>query len=273
MASIASPPGDSPLGLFGSEVRHYREAADLSQRELGLKIGYSEQAVGMIEQGRRKPTLDFAERCDDLFETGGALARLWPVVRRAGVLPWFADYMEVEAQATAIHLWDAEWIPGLFQTEDYAREVITSYKLHSPDDVDERVSVRMERQRIALAPGGPDIWMLLGEGALRRQVGGLDVWRQQLASLVEQVQGSRKWVVQVLPFHAGAHALSDGTVILLAFADAAEVAFVDGPGFGRVVGQGEEVRGFRFRFDHDRASALPPDKSLEFINNLIQENQ
>jgi DNA-binding XRE family transcriptional regulator len=273
MAARNLAPEDSPLALFGSEVRHYRDAADLTQRDLGEKIGYSEQAVGMIETANRKPTLDFAERCDELFNTGGALVRLWPLVRRAGVRPWFAEFIELEAQATAIHMWEPQWVPGLFQTEEYVRELVTAYKLHAPEEVDQMISERMERQRVSLAPGGPDIWMLLGEGALRRQVGGPEVWRAQLAHLLDAVEGSRKWAVQVLPFDAGAHALSDGTIILLAFEDAAEVAFIDGPGSGRVVGQSEEVRGFRFRFDHDRAKALSPDRSLEFINNLIQGNQ
>lgn len=268
MASRRLTPEDSPLAYFGSEVRHYRELAGYSQKELGEKIGYSEQAVGMVETANRKPTEDFAKRCDEELNTGGALVRLWPLVRRVGVQAWFAEYVELESQAIAIHTWDPQWIPGLFQTEEYARELITAYRAK---DVEQQVAARIERQRDVLTPNGPEVWTVIDESALRRPVGSPDQWREQLERLAQIARSSDKWVVQVLPFLAGAHALSDGALVLLSFDDAADVAFADGPGKGRLVERNQEVRGFRFRYDLCRARALSPEDSRALIDNLIEE--
>lgn len=272
MVTTPPAPAESPLGVFGNEVRHHREQiARLSQRKLGERIGYSEQAVGMIETGRRKPTLEFARLCDDALETGGLFARLWPMLRHASSVSWFDEYNEVEQRAIAIDGWNPEWIPGLFQTEAYARELFLSWRAHPPAEIDELVDARIERQRVALAAAGPDIWMLVGEGALLRRVGGPEVWRAQLEHLVALVRDCHRWVVQVLPFLAGAHALSDGAINLLSFSDGADMVFTEGPGVGRLIDRAEEVRPFRFRFEHDRAKALPPEESLTFIHNLIRE--
>jgi transcriptional regulator with XRE-family HTH domain len=270
MASTPAAPEDSPLGVFGAEVRHHRERARLSQRELGKKIAYSEQTVGMIESGRRLPVEDFAKRCDEAFGTEGLFARLWPMVRYANPLGWFAEYLEAERRALSLCAWEPEWIPGLFQTEDYARAIITAYQIHDPAGFEERVALRMERKHAVLGPDGPDIWMLIGEGALRRQVGGVAVWRAQLEYFAAKIESSRRWVVQVLPFAAGAHALSDGTLYLVSFADGPDLVFTDGPGAGLMLDRATHVRDCRFRFDHDRTKALPPSESLEFINDLIK---
>lgn len=273
MAATSAAPEDSPLGVFGAEVRHQRERTCLSQRELGRKISYSEQAVGMIEAGRRKPVLDFAQRCDDVFGTDGLFERLWTLVRNANPQGWFAEYLEAETRALTLRIWEPEWMPGPFQTEAYAREVIAAYQTHQDDEIEERVSRRLERQESLLRPGGPDIWMLIGEGAVRRQVGGFEVWRKQLMHFATTMKSQRRWVVQVLPFAAGAHALSDGALSIVSFADSPDLVYADGPGVGLLVDRAEEVRDCRFRFDHDRTRALNPAESLAFINDLIEDEQ
>jgi transcriptional regulator with XRE-family HTH domain len=274
MANNPAIPQNSPFGVFGVEVRRHREKAELSQRELARRISYSEQTVGMIENGHRRPVDDFAERCDEVFGTEGLFIRLWTLARNVnpvGWLGWFAEYLEAEQQAVSLRIWENEWIPGLFQTEDYAREIITAYRTHDPAGIEKWVTLRMERQRIVLGPDGPDIWMLLGEGALRRPVGGAQVWRAQLEHFVSMVESSHRWIVQVLPFAAGAHALSDGAVNIVSFADGPDQAYADGPGVGLMLDRAGDVRDCRFRFDHDRTKALSPSESVEFINDLIKD--
>lgn len=273
MATTSAAPQDSPLGVFGAEVRHQRERTGLSQRELGKKISYSEQAVGMIESGRRRPVVDFAQRCDDVFGTDGLFARLWALVRNANPQGWFAEYLEAEKRAVTLRIWEPEWIPGLFQTEQYARALITAYQTHEDDEVEERVAGRMVRQQHLLRPDGPDIWMVVGEGALRRHVGGARIWRAQLEHFIATVESSRRWVVQVLPFVAGAHALSDGALSIVSFADSPDLVYADGPGVGQMLDLVADVRDYRFRFDHDRIKALSPAESLEFIKDLTKDTR
>ena len=262
-------PSESPAAFFASELRRLRETSGFSQSDLGKKIGYSEQAVGMVELTRRTPTEEFAVGCDRAFGTDGAFARLWPLVKRAGVQRWFQEYVELEARAVAIHSWDPQNVPGLFQTEAYAHELISAYR---GNDTDSLVAARMARQETALVPGGPQLWAVIDEAVLHRHVGSREVWLEQLAHLVA-LGGSRRCVLQVLPFATGAHACSDGAVILLGFDDGPDIAFADGPGQGTVVERSEEVRGFRLRYDLVRAQALSPEASLGLIEGMIKEQK
>ncbi|MBR7824691.1 helix-turn-helix transcriptional regulator [Actinospica sp. MGRD01-02] len=262
-------PGESPAAFFASELRRLREASGYSQNDLGKKLGYSEQAVGMVELTRRTPTEEFAKGCDRAFGTDGAFARLWPLVKRASVQRWFQEYVELETRAMSIHSWDPQNVPGLFQTEAYARELIAAYR---GNDTDALVAARMARQETAFVPGGPQIWAVIDEAVLRRPIGPQAVWLNQLARLVE-LGSSPHCVLQVLPFATGAHACSDGAVILLGFDDGPDIAFADGPGQGTVVERSEEVRGFRLRYDLVRAQALSPEASLGLIEGMIKEQK
>lgn len=259
---------ESPAAFFASELRRFREAAGLSQKELGVKIGYSEQAVGMIELAKRTPTEAFAKGCDEALLTGGALWRMWPLVKRASVHRWFQEYIELEAKAASIHSWDPQNVPGLFQCEAYAHEIIAAYR---GPDTDVLVAARMARQESVLVPGGPQIWAVIDEAVLRRPIGSRDVWLEQLSRLVELGRSPNR-VVQILPFASGAHAGSDGAVILLGFDDGPDIAFADGPEQGRAVERNEVARGFRLRYDLVRAQALSPEASLGLIESVIKEH-
>jgi transcriptional regulator with XRE-family HTH domain len=260
-------PSGSVAAFFASELRRLREASGFSQRELGAKIGYSEQAVCMVELAKRTPAEAFARGCDAALATDGVLLRLWPLVKRASVQRWFREYLEVESRAAAIHSWDPQNVPGLFQTEAYAYEVIAAYR---GTDTDALVAARMARQETVLAPAGPQLWAVIDEAVLHRPIGSHEAWLEQLKRLVELGRSPGR-VVQVLPFAAGAHACSDGAVILLSFADGPDVAFADGPGQGRLEERHEVVRGFRLRYDLVRAQALSPQASLGLIESMIKE--
>jgi transcriptional regulator with XRE-family HTH domain len=114
-------PSASVLAFFGAELRRLRAAADLSQEELGQRVTYSASLIGMIETARRAPSRDLAERCDAALDTGGALTRLWPLVSQEALPRWFQPFAELERAATSIRSWEPLVVPGLLQTEDYAR--------------------------------------------------------------------------------------------------------------------------------------------------------
>lgn len=108
----------------------------------------------MVELAKRTPTEAFAKGCDDALLADGTLLRLWPLVKRASVQRWFQEYVELEARAVASHSWDPQNVPGLFQTEAYAHDLIAAYR---GSDTDTLVAARMARQDAVLVPGGPQL--------------------------------------------------------------------------------------------------------------------
>jgi len=141
-------PASSVLAYFGAELRRLRTAAGISQEDLAQRISYSASLVGMIETARRAPARDFALRCDGVLDTGGTLARLWPLVSQEALPRWFRPFAEIEREATSIRTWEPLIVPGLLQTEDYARALITGWQPgDAAETVEQQVAARMERQR------------------------------------------------------------------------------------------------------------------------------
>jgi len=261
-------PAFSPAALFGMEVRRLRESQGWSQDTLGDKLGYSGQLVGLVENAKRTPSREFVEHCDELFNTGGLLMRMWPLVLMQSVPAWFRGYVELEATASKIETFECQNVPGLLQTENCARALISSYWPRA--DVDERVSARLDRQRRILAPTGPTVWVVVDEAVLRRPIGDVEAWREQLKHLAD-VAGSGRIALQVLPFNVGAHACTDGAMTLLSFTEGPDVVYVEGPATGTVIEQPKEVENCQYRYNLVRAAALSPEASVNLITAAMEE--
>lgn len=260
-------PSASALAYFGSELRRYRVAADLTQERLGEIVNYSGALVGLVETAKRTPTRDFAERCDVALGTDGVLSRLWPLVNRSNVPTWFRNYVELEPLARQIQTFEAQAVPGLLQTEGYARAVLGAG--HSVA-VDELLTARMERQRILEQDVPPLLWIVLDEAVVRRPVGGRAVMREQLARLIELVTAQRI-VLQVLPYTAGEHACMDGALTILSLDDGHTVVYVEVHGGGHLIDQMEAVQAAQLRYDLVRASALSRTASVEMLRAAMEE--
>jgi transcriptional regulator with XRE-family HTH domain len=260
-------PTSSVAAYFGSELRRYRSGADLSQERLGEIINYTGALVGLVETARRTPSRDFAERCDAALNTGGALVRLWPLVNRGNFPSWFRGYVELEATATGIQSFEVQNVPGLLQTEGYARALLEAYW---SNDVDERVTARLERQHILSHPTPPLLWAVIDESVLRRPIGGRKVMNNQLKQLAD-LATSRRIVLQVLPYSVGAHACTDGAMTILSFSEGPDVVYVEGPGSGLLINQPEEVERCHLRYDLVRAAALSPEASVDMIHAAMEE--
>ncbi|MBS2966571.1 helix-turn-helix domain-containing protein [Actinocrinis puniceicyclus] len=265
-APLDLDPSSSVLAYFGSELRRYRIAAGLSQERLGEIVNYTGALVGLIETAKRTPSREFAELCDAALGTEGALSRLWPLVNRGSFPSWFRGYVELEAAATSIQWFEPQNVPGLLQTEDYARALIQACW---SDSVEQQVSARMERQRVLDDPTSPVLWTILDEAVLHRPVGGREIMRGQLRRLADLMRAQRI-VLQVLPFEAGAHACSDGAMIMLGFSEGPDVVYIEGYGSGQLVNLPEEVKRCRLRYDLARAAALSPEASAAKIEALME---
>ncbi len=258
-------PGASMLAFWGAELRRAREAAGLSQDELGRKINFSGGLVGKIEKAERAPSLIFARRCDEALGTGGLLARFWELVKKAGVSTWLGQLVDEEQRAIKISKWDQSFVPGLLQTEDYARAAIRAGRpREAAERIERRVAARLDRQAILARANAPHLWSVIDEAVLRRPVGGVPTMRAQLDRLIEAAD-SPGAVLQVLPLAVTEHPGADGPLTILEFADGPPAAYAEGWRSGRLIESADEVAEAVMVYDLIRAAALSRGASLDLM--------
>jgi transcriptional regulator with XRE-family HTH domain len=260
-------PSASPLDYYGSELRRLREDAGLKQGELGGCVFCTASLIGQIETARKVPTRDFSERVDAALGTGGVFSRLVGLVLRSQLPHWFQAYAEMEARAAYISSFQTQVVYGLLQTEAYARALLG---VDRPDQVDELVAARLERQRILGREHPPALWVVLAEAVLHQEVGGPDVMRNQLAHLLSFQD--HPWVqVQVLPFSAGQHTGMLGSFNLLRFEDDPDLFYAESYDSGHMTANPQVIRERSVGYARLQATALSPEDSAQLITRVMEE--
>ncbi|SED39309.1 DNA-binding transcriptional regulator, XRE-family HTH domain [Streptomyces sp. 3213] len=260
-------PGASPLDYYGFELRRYREAAGLTQRELGKIVNYTGSLIGQIETARKLPTLEFSQRVDAALDTGGLLTRLLDLVLRSQLPAWFRQVGELEARAVEICSFESLMIHGLLQTEEYARTVLGTL---DQSNLDDRTAVRVGRQRIFAKEEPPVFWVILSEAALYLEIGGRRTMRNQLARLLTYENNPRV-NIQILPFSAGTHAGLQGSFNVYRFENDPPVVYTESYGSGHPTANPETVKDCSLRYDHLQATALSLRDSAELIRRVMEE--
>jgi transcriptional regulator with XRE-family HTH domain len=199
-------PSANPLAFYAAELRRLRGIAGMTQEQLAEATTYSPSLVAAIETCRRIPSDDFSERADKALGTDGILSRLQPLVEQTSVLPWFKDLVEVERRATEIRIYETYVIPGLLQTEDYARHVVSATRpVLTDEDVERAVALRMTRQEALYREDEtPRLWVIIDESDRRPNV-----------------------VVQVIPNSEGSTAAGGRNFILLTLKAEPAVAYLE----------------------------------------------
>jgi transcriptional regulator with XRE-family HTH domain len=266
----------TPEGVFGAELRYYRERAGLSQTELATLVNVSNDVISKIERGKRPPAEGFPERLDAVpqLDTRAGLVRLWGWLKgsaRNRAYPgWFTPWPDYEAQATALRWYEPLVIPGILQTEDYARAVLRTRVGDTDEEIDEMVAARMARQSIFSKDKPPTVWVVLDEGVLRRPVGGKHVMREQLNRLAESARLPNV-VIQIIPVSAGAHeGLRGGAFIVAEFKDHPLVAYQDTAVQGQIIDGSDDIGSLMMLWDTLRSVALPRAASLELIEEVAK---
>ncbi|MFD7900458.1 helix-turn-helix domain-containing protein [Streptomyces sp. NPDC059743] len=260
-------PSASPLDYYGAELRRLREAAGLSQRQLGDIIFCTGSLIGQIETAHKVPTRPFSEALDAALGTGGTFTRLLPLVLKSQLPPWFQPYVDMEQRASYISAFESQLVYGLLQTEEYATAVLGAVTL---DKLTERVMARLERQRILTQENPPLVWVVLSEATLYLEIGGRKVMREQLAHLLSFKDA--EWVqIQILPFTAGAHAGLPGSFTILRSDDAPDFAHSDGYEGDHWTANPQEVKSRSLRYDHLQAAALSVEDSAAMIARVMEE--
>ncbi|NEA85152.1 helix-turn-helix domain-containing protein [Streptomyces sp. SID7958] len=259
--------------LFGARVRRLRTAAGLTQAELGARMHVVSTRITQIERASgAKPTLELARALDAALGADDLLVELWPYVYREAFPDWSRRFMEYSEWAVAIRQYAAHVVPGLLQTEDYARAVLgLDALLDGEEQLEERFNARMGRQERLSSPGRPELCALLDEAVLRRPIGGHAVMRKQLARLLDAAE-MRHITVQVLPFDQGGHEAMGGSLTVLIMPDGSEVAYTEGADYGQLIEEPVNVSRYKVIYDRLRAAALPPTMSLDMIRSTMEGN-
>lgn len=263
----ALDPGASPLDYYGFELRRHREAAGLTQRQLGDIVNYTGSMVGQIETARKLPTPAFSQRVDAALGTGGLLFRLVDLVMRSQLPAWFQQVAELQARATEIYSFETHMIHGLLQTEEYARAVLGAL---DQTNLDDRTAVRLARQSIFEKEEPPVFWAVLSEAALNQEIGDWEIMRGQLAHLLT-FEDNPRINIQVLPFSAGAHAGLAGSFDLYHFASDPTIVYTEGYGSAHPTANPDTVKDCSLRYDHLQAAALSLRESAELIRRVMEE--
>ncbi|MEU2774417.1 helix-turn-helix transcriptional regulator [Streptomyces sp. NPDC007162] len=256
---------------YGEELRLRRVAAGLTQEGLGELVVCSPTLISHFEAGRRLPKPDDARRIDRSLKTDGFFER-WLVDLESKYADHFAAVAELEQQATLIQQFALSLVPGVFQTDGYARAVFRAYRPnHTADELDQAVVIRTQRARILEGPSNPVVWTLLDESVLRRCVGGPDVMAEQLRKIADLSEAGRVRV-HVLPYGVGAHALQQSYLTLMSFEDAAPVAYVEGFLTGHLMDDPALVAASQTAYALALSDALSQQKSLAFVRAAAEEH-
>jgi transcriptional regulator with XRE-family HTH domain len=254
----------SVLSVFAEEMRLARARHGFSQDQLGDKVGYSGSLVSMIEACRRIPSLDFARRCDEATGTGGILSRLQALVAGEMYPSWFRPFAQYESEAASLRWCESLLVPGLLQTEDYARALLSTRVGTAEADIEQQVAARIERQVVLDRENPPLLWVLIDEGVLHRPVGGPEVMRHQVEHLTEMA-ARPNIVVQVISADIGAHDGVNGAFAIADFADAPSVVYLETALTGMIVERRDQVDAVRVTYDGLRTEALPRAASARLL--------
>jgi transcriptional regulator with XRE-family HTH domain len=266
------------------ELRRLREVAKLTCEEVAEQLECSASKISRVETGRvsvsPRDVRDVLEIYGVADEQRDGLVQLARESRQKGwwhpfgdtVQPHLATYLGLESAASEIRIYEVNLIPGLLQTEDYARAILTTSMVNSPrPDVERRVELRMERQRLSRADP-PELWCVLDEAALRRHVGGREVMRAQLEHLLEAAS-LRNVSLQVLPFAGGAHPGMGRPFSIMSFGEDADpdVVYLEEMTSSLWVENVDEVDRYHVYFNHLQATALSFEDSAAIVTAVLKE--
>lgn len=261
----------SLLARFGGEVQRYRLTAGLTPRELAERADCTAAMVQRVENGEQMPSRDLAQRVDRLLGIDGELVKLWPSLIRSAYPDWFWQVIELEQQAGFIQEFETVAVPGLLQTEAYARAIFTAaHPVASKLQIEQFVGARVDRQRILTRREPPQIMITLDEGVLRRRIGGKSVMSEQLGHLLRTAD-LPKVHLQVLPFNVREHPGGMTPFRLMGFREGPDVLYGETFIGGQTTNDASQLQQHKLAFNLIQSKALSRDDSRVFIRDVKEE--
>jgi transcriptional regulator with XRE-family HTH domain len=285
-------PEDAPVEatvlrmLLGAQLRRLREAAGVSAEKAAYEIRASRSKISRMETGRvgfkvrdvedlltLYGVTDGQQRPEILDLTRRSSAPDW-WARYGDLLPgWFETYLGLESAAVSIRSFEIQFVPGLFQTEDYARAVTRlGHRAAPAEEIERRVALRAKRQDLLTRPASPRVWAVIDEAVLRRPFGGATVMRAQFRRLIETAELPHV-TLQVVPFDRGGHAAASGAFSILRFAehDLPDVVYIEQLISAVYLDQRADIEHYLEVADQLSGEALHPADTLRFIERVARE--
>lgn len=271
--------------LVGAQLRRLREDRGITRDDAGYVIRASGSKISRLELGR----VSFKERdIADLLTFYGVVdvqqrEALLELARDANTPGWWHDYDDVlaswfqtyvglEEAASLIRSYEVQFVPGLLQSEDYARSVIVSGRPElRAEEVERRVGLRMERQRVLTRKHSPlQLWVVVDEAALRRPIGGAKVMRGQVQRLLE-LSEMPNLTIQIMPFRFGGHAAEGGAFSILRFPepDLPDVVYVEELVSALYLDKREHVDRYLETMNRLTVDSQPPEISAETLHKML----
>ncbi|MET8700260.1 helix-turn-helix transcriptional regulator [Kitasatospora sp. NPDC004723] len=271
---------------LGGELGKLRAQRDLSAKDVAAALGWSASKLSRIESGL--VSLQERDAAKLLAHYGitspDEVKQFLKLTRQSRQQGWWHAYGDAlpdrlrayvgfESDATKIATFQCEAVPGLLQTESYARSIIRAMRpTESTEAVELKLALRMERQHILDRPSPPQIWAILGEGAIRRPVGNELIMADQLNHIATMAERYPNITVQVLPFTAGAHAAMGSSFSLLSFSDIpGSVVYCETISSKTYIEQQSEIDRHEDVFHRLMASSAQPEKSISWLRQVAEE--
>lgn len=265
-------PSDS-LRTFGAVVQALREHAGLSREDLGTRVRYSKHTVTSVELGRRMPDESFVERAEEALGNTGALRKAARHLTRgeAGLAAWFRRWARLEREAVSLNTYECRLVPGLLQSETYARAVFEgTIPLRTDDELEIQLAARMERQATMRERPKVPFGFIVEEHVFRRRFGDAAAMRELIGHVLD-LTAPRNVTLQVVSLDAGLHACLDGPVQILETPDGRRLGYSEGQKNGRLISDRKEVSALCQRYDTLRSQALSPNESRDLLERLRGE--
>jgi len=285
-AFVSPPRGPTALRIaLGIQLRQLRQAGHITTTAAAEVIRATPSKISRLERGRTTARqrdvadllslygiTDPAER-EELLEMARQTSAPGWWQQYGDVLPrWFESYIGLETAASIIRSYELQFVPGLLQTEEYARAVISISNAHaSAEEIAHRVNLRMRRQELLTRPGAPEMWAVLDEAALRRSPGGPEVMRAQLEHLL-QVTELPNVTLQIVLFDTGPHAAAGGPFSILRFPepDLPDVVYLEQLNSAVYLDQPDDVTSYQTIMDQLCVQAETSTASKTMIRALLR---
>ncbi|GGZ78213.1 transcriptional regulator [Streptomyces bluensis] len=257
---------------MGALLALYRQAAGYTQKSLGDRFVVGEQQIASIEQGRRPLKPDLAEQLDQLLDTKGALAAALEYMPEVDLVPlWAEEYLDREREAIAISWYESLLVPGVLQTEGYARAVFGGrVPVYDADEIEQLVAARIERREVLHRKAPPMISFVVWEAALRDRLGGDEVYFEQLRHLREYTD-LPGLTLQILPLGRTTHAGLNGPFILLETPEHQRLAYTETQRGSQLIADPNEVAILNQKYAMLRTQALTTEDTRDLLDRLLGE--
>ncbi|MEV8365369.1 helix-turn-helix domain-containing protein [Streptomyces niveus] len=260
-----------PRARFAEELRLLRTARGESLRQLGERLGWDWSLFGKMEKGETLGGPEVVQALDTYYGTPGLLLALWElaVSDKSQFKEGYRRYMALEAEATSLWHFAVSVLPGLLQTEGYARELLSAGGLKGKE-LDQQVEARMGRRELLEGEHAPPFRTILSESVLRTPLRDVRAWRCQLQYLTE-VSERGEITVQLVPFSAGLHGLTNADVMFLRLPEGRTVAYAENGYRGELIEETAPVERLQLTYDSVRDLALSPAESRKFFLRILEE--